>query len=136
VAEDLPITVCFDGEGPLVEFPAESVAVSVPLTPVGGRLYRLDGVPVGVGSAAFRDVIEAEAGEDGRLRFVRVIESSGWRTYDFILPRHKIESEWGRTLLRELEVRGGHWEVVFGGLLLVCIPPGLDLDPTGWVASA
>ena len=46
--------------------------VSVPLTQVGAGLYRLDGVPLGIESAAFGDIIEAEPGEEGRLRFVCV----------------------------------------------------------------
>jgi hypothetical protein len=32
-----------------------------------------------------------------------------------------------------LEDRGVHWEQVFGGLLFICVPPDLDLDPTPWV---
>jgi hypothetical protein len=136
LADDIAMTVRFGAEEPLVKFPAERITVSVPLTPVGDRLYRLDGVPLCAESAAFGDVIEAEPGEGGRLRFVRVAEPSGWQTYDFILPRHKIESEWGQSLLRELEERGGHWEVMLGGLLFVCIPPDLDLDPRAWVALA
>jgi hypothetical protein len=53
-----------------------------------------------------------------------------------MLPRHKIEHEWGQLLLHAQEGRGGHWEVVFGALWFICVPPGLDLDPTEWVASA
>src|SRR4051812_29416105 len=105
----------------LVEFPAEGVTASVPLTPVGDGLYRLDGVPLFAESASFGDVIEAEPAACGRLRFVRVAVMGGWRTFDFILTPHKIDSEWGLSLLAELETRGGHWERVFGGLLLVCI---------------
>jgi hypothetical protein len=112
------------------KFPLESVTVGVPLTPVGDRLYRLDGVPVFTESASFGDVIEAEQGDGGKLRFVRVAERGGWRTYDFILPPHKIDSEWGQSLLAKLAARGGHWERVFGGLLFVCIPRGLELDPS------
>ena len=36
-----------------------------------------------------------------------------------------------RSLLEELQARGWHWERLF-----VCIPPGLDLDPTPWAATA
>jgi hypothetical protein len=135
MADDVAVTVRFGDEEPLLEFPAERVTVSVPLTPVGDRLYRLDGVPIFAESASFGDVIEAEPGEGGRLRFVRVAERGGWRTYDFILPAHKIDSEWGQTALEELAARGGHWERVFRGLLFVCIPPGLELDPSAWVET-
>ena len=130
------VTVRFGADEPLVEFPAEGVTLSVPLTPVGHRLYRLEGVPVFAESAAFGDVIEAEPLADGRLRFVRVAQPGGWGTFAYILSPHKIDGAWGRSLLKELEAQGGHWERLFGGLLFVCIPPGLDLDPAPWVETA
>jgi uncharacterized protein DUF4265 len=114
-----------------VEFPDERVTVGVPVTRVGENLYRLDAIPVGVEQAGYRDVIEAEPVEGGKLRFRRVTERSGWKTYDFIPSAGKIQSEWGQSLLRRLEELGGHWEVILGGLLF--IPPGIDLDPTEWV---
>jgi hypothetical protein len=130
------MTVIFARGEPLVEFPAEDVTISVPLTPVGDRLYRLDGVPILAESAVFGDIIEAEPVDNGRLRFVRVVQSGGWRTFGFIASAHKIDGEWGQSLLRELEALGGYWERVMDGLLHVCIPPGLDLDPTPWVETA
>jgi hypothetical protein len=46
MADDVVINVVFrDGE-PVVDFPAEGISVSVPLTLVGDRLYRVEGVPV------------------------------------------------------------------------------------------
>jgi hypothetical protein len=127
------LTVRLGGEKTIVEFPAEAVAASCPVTKVGERLFRLDAVPLFTESAGYRDVIEAEQMGEGRLRFVRVVEPSGWRMYDFILPPHRIDSERGQKLLRELEARGGYWERMFSGLLFICIPPELDLDPTPWV---
>jgi len=135
VAEDVAVTVRFEANEPFVEFPTEGVIVSVPLTPVGEHLYRLDGVPLFAKSAVFGDVIEARPGEGGRLQFVRVAEPGGWRTFDYMLPAHKLDGEWVQSLLAELLARGGHWERVFGGLLFVCVPPGVDLDPEVWVAS-
>lgn len=71
MADDVALTVKFDSEEPLVEFPLEALTVSVPLSPVGHRLCRIDGVPdgvpVGVESAGFRDVSEAEPTEVGCL---------------------------------------------------------------------
>lgn len=135
MADDIAMSVRFGADEPLVEFPAEGVTVSVPLTPVGDRLYRLDGVPVFAASATFGDVIEAEPGDGGQLRFVRVAEPGGWRTFDYILPTYKLDGEWAQSLLAELMARGGHWERVFGGLLFVCIPPDLELDPAPWIDS-
>jgi hypothetical protein len=86
--------------------------------------------------ASFGDVIEAIPSDGGRLRFVRIAEPGGWRTFEYLLPAAKIEGESGKRLLRELEARGGRWERVFGGVLFVSIPPGLDLDPTPWIEAA
>lgn len=124
-----------DGSETAIEFPAEAVTASCPVTKLGERLFRLEGVPLFTESAGYQDVIEADEVAEGRIRFLRVAERSGWRTYDFIVPAHWIDSEWGRALLHELDARGGHWERVFGGLLFVCVPPGSDLDPTPWVLA-
>lgn len=129
MADGVTVTVRFGADEPLVEFPAEGVTVSVPLTPVGDGSYRLDGVPVFAGSAAFGDIIQAEPVGDGRLRFVRVVRPGGWRTFEYVLPPYKFDGEWARSLLAELTARGGQWERVFGGLLFVCVPPGLDPSP-------
>lgn len=134
--DDAPLTITFGDGEPLVEFPVESVTVSVPLAEVGDGLYRLDGVPFGVESAAFGDVIEAESVGDGRLLFVCVAERGGWRTFDFVVSEETIGGERLRSLLAEVEARGGHWETLFGGLLFICVPPGLDFDPTPRVAGA
>jgi len=118
-----------------VAFLAEDTTVTLPLTPVGEHLYRINGVPCMVEGAAFGDVIEAEPMKEGGLRFIRVAEPGGWRTFDYILSRGKINGAWGQSLLREFEARGGHWEVLFGGCLFVCVPPSVDIDPTPWVES-
>jgi hypothetical protein len=134
MSDNRELTIQFEGEeGFVIEFPTENVTVSVPYTRVGNDLYRLDGVPLWVESVGFGDIIEAEAVGDGRLRFRCVAERSGWRTYNYALPPGCIDSERGQTVLRELEDRGVSWEQVFGGLLFICIPPDLDLDPTPWV---
>jgi uncharacterized protein DUF4265 len=136
VAEDNTISVCFDGDDPHIEFPAESVTISIPITPIGRRLYRLDGIPFAVRSAAYGDVIEAVPGEGGRLQFLRVVAPSGWRTFDFAVPKGWMESERGQALIGKVEALGAHWELMFGGLLFVSIPPDLDFDPAAWLASA
>ena len=77
MADDVAVTVRFGDDEPLVEFPSEGVTVSVPLSPVGDRLYRLDGAPIFAESASFGDVIEAEQGEGGTLRFVGLPSEAG-----------------------------------------------------------
>jgi hypothetical protein len=133
--DEVGVTVRFGSEEPMIEFPAERVTVSVPVTPLGDSLYRLDGVPVLAESASFGDVIETKLVGEGRLRFVRVIRPGGWKTFDYVLSPNQIDSEWGQSLLAKLTEIGGHWERVFRGLLFVCIPPGLEFDPTPWVET-
>jgi hypothetical protein len=133
MADDHALNLWFEPDEPLVEFPAENVTVSVPLTPVGDGLYRIDGVPVGIEAAAFGDVIEAVPGDNGVLVFVCVADPGGWRTFDYLLPPGWLDSGRGRSAIREVESRGMYWEVVSGGLLFVCVPPELDLDPSLWV---
>jgi hypothetical protein len=104
MADDVTMTVRM-GDEPLVEFPSEAVTVSVPLTKVGDRLYRLDGVPAFAESASLGDVIEAEEVGDDRLRFVRVGEPGGWQTFDYILPAYKVDGDWAQAMLAELNLQ-------------------------------
>lgn len=109
-----------------IEFPAEGVTSTAPVTQVGKRLYRLEGVPPLIESAGYLDVIEAEPIGDRAIRFVRIAERSGWRTLYFTAAADWRESDEGRARLAEIEARGGRWEGMFGGLLFVCVPPGSD----------
>src|SRR4051812_28890021 len=106
------MTVIFGKGEAVMEFPEENLSVSVPVAGVGENLYRLEGVPILVEGAGFRDVVEVEPAGDGKLRFRRVVARSGWRTFDFIVPPWKIDGECGQALLRRLEELGGHWERV------------------------
>src|SRR4051812_22096288 len=134
MAQEVPMTVILGSDDQvIVEFPEENLSVTVPVTRVGEDLYRLEAVPVLVEGAGFRDVVKADRVGEGKLRVRRVAERSGWRTYEFIVPPWKIDGETGQALLRRLEELGSHWERVLDGLLFVCIPPDLDLDPTEWV---
>lgn len=112
-----------------VEFPAEGITVSMAVTRVGPRLYRLDNVPM-VEGAGFGDVVEAEPLDSGVLRVVRVAEASQWRTFDFLISEQAVGSDRVRRALERTERMGGHWERVFGGMLFICVPPGEDYDPT------
>ena len=113
----------------VVEFPDEKLCVSLPVTCVGTNLYRLDAVPYLSEIAAYADIVEAVPAEDGGLRFVRVVQPSGWSTHSFILAREAIEGEAVQTVLREVLENGGYWEAIFGGCLFICLPPGSNFNP-------
>ena len=47
-----------------------------------------------------------------------------------MLPAELIESERITTIQDRVLALGGHWERVFGGILLLCLPPTTDYNPT------
>lgn len=129
--DSISVSNQFAGDNEIsVEFPEEQTTVTLELAQVGSRLFRIGSVPIMVEAASFGDVIEVEPSADGGLRFVRVAEAGGWRTYDFMLPAELIESERITTIQDRVLSLGGHWERVFGGILLLCLPPTTDYDPT------
>src|SRR5262245_60278928 len=130
MSEHIALSFVFDNPGDVViEFPDEQLRVSLPVTCVGTNLYRLDAVPYLSESAGYADIVEAVPGEDGDLRFIRVVQPSGWTTHDFILSREAIEGEAVQAVLRDVLESGGYWEALFGGCLFICLPPGSTFDP-------
>lgn len=131
MADFIPFSIQFAGDNETsVEFPEEQITVTLELAQVGPQLFRISSVPIMVEAVSFGDVIEAETSADGGLRFVRVAEAGGWRTYDFMLTAELIGSERITTIQERVLSLGGHWERVFGGILLLCLPPTTDYDPT------
>jgi hypothetical protein len=74
------------------------------------------------------DVIEAEPDEKGGYRFRRVVERSGMRTMDWLLPREVTESAELAELCDAIERHGGLWERVTGGCLFIHLPPDSVFD--------
>jgi hypothetical protein len=128
--ESVAMTVSFnDPDEVLLEFPDEALTVSVPITCVGPDLYRLEAVPHLSTSAGYADIVEAIATDEGNLRFVRVAQSSGWSTHAFIMSADRIQGDPMQGVLRDVLDNGGYWEQVFGGCLVICLPPGSAIDP-------
>ena len=121
----------FDNAGDVVvEFPDEGLHVPLPVTCVGTNLYRLDAVPFLSEVASYADIVEAIPAEGGGLRFVRVAQPSGWTTHDFIVGRTAVKEDAAlQAALRAVLESGGYWEALFGGYLLICLPPGSTFDP-------
>jgi hypothetical protein len=131
------IDVVVFGDEPIIEFPAEGFASSVPVTCVGPNLLRLEGVPLVPDlGATFGDVIEVSPISRDRFRFERVAEPGGWSTYLYSFSREHFESLEGRLLFAFLDVIEVHWERIFGGILLICVPPELAFfTPHRWVCA-
>lgn len=127
---DLHVTLNFDDGETMIEFPQDSTTIGALVTEIGPALYRLDSVPLMVDSASFRDIFEAERLDGGKLRFLRVVEKSNWRTYSWLLPQDVVEKLTTTALLDRVTEQGGHWERVFGGVLFICLPSEVEWDPS------
>jgi hypothetical protein len=92
------------------------------VTPLGPNLYRLEESSV-FGEASYHDVVETEAQTDRTLRFMRVLTPSGLKTVSRILPQAKFESPALSALLDKVMAVGGNWERIFGGVILLHLPP-------------
>jgi hypothetical protein len=118
------------GDRIAIEFPDDGVTANIAVTQVGGRLFRLDSVPLLVESASFRDVIEADRLDEATLRFCTVVKASKWNVYDFFLLKERLESAEVQGVLKRVIDSGGYWEQFLGGCLYVCLPPGDAWNPT------
>lgn len=92
------------------------------VTCLGENLYREEETSV-LGEFRYHDVIEAETQENGALQFLRVVTSSCLKTHSTILDRAFFESPRLTAFLDEVKSVGGNWETIFGGLLMLHLPP-------------
>ena len=95
---------------------------------IGENRYRLEEAPLLAESIFYGDIVEAEHQSDGSLLFTKVLERSGMRHYDYILPRSVFESEGFEKLLERIDEAGGHWTQAFGGVFLVSLPKESELN--------
>jgi hypothetical protein len=130
MADDPHINIQFDRCDTNIEFPSEGTTVSATVEALGGKRYRLRSAALLVESASFMDVIEADEAADGNLTFQRVVERSGWQVFDFMVSREFVASGKLEPILARAVDLGGHWERVFGGMLFICVPPGIAWNPT------
>jgi Domain of unknown function (DUF4265) len=129
------IDLVVGGEYPIIEFPADEVASSVPVAYVGPNRLFLEGVPFMVESASIGDVIEVSVIGEGRFRFERVVEAGGWRTYSYLLGPERLASPEAESLFAALDEIGVHWEHSFSGALFICVPPEMKFKPHRWVCA-
>lgn len=100
------------------------------VTPLGSNLFRLESTPVS-GPANYLDVIEALPGATGVnniLEVVGVRQPSPLRRHDFLLSKELSESRQLHSLLERVQTEGGIWERIWGGQLVIYLPPGSPLD--------
>ncbi len=111
----------------------EGIEETVDVIPLGANSYRLGSTLLTLGDEKedrlyAGDVIEAEAQENGVLRFCRVVERSTWYHWEWLLPPEAIESSAFKTFQRAIVGNGGEWEQVWGGIFIAHLPQGSSFD--------
>lgn len=94
----------------------------VAVTQIDENLYQLEQSPLDE-RAFYKDIIQAKKLEDGSLFFEKVIESSGRNNYCYLLSKKFCETSEFEKLLIKIEKSDGYWEQVFGGILIISLPP-------------
>jgi hypothetical protein len=92
------------------------------LTTIGPGLRRLDESSF-VGDALYGDIIRVKEMNDGALLFVEVAERTTLVSKSWIMSADVLKSERMETILKDVMRIGGMWELAFGGLLMVHLPP-------------
>ncbi|MEE9391854.1 MAG: hypothetical protein V3W41_05035 [Planctomycetota bacterium] len=122
-----------------IEYPNGVTDNAVLATRVGENLYRLDLDPLSSMMAEsdeelellpnFGDTIAVERVAPDLFRFIRVAERASLERHEFLAP----DTQELEAILSRVVEEGGHWERVFGGLLVVCVPKSSDYDFGGAV---
>ena len=122
----------------IIKFPDGVTDDSALVTHLGGNRYRLELEPAAFfldnerdesGLPRYGDTIEAVRTRSGSLKFRKVIERSGLRRFTYAVSRDFVDSEAFPKMLEKVELHDGHWEQVFGGLLLIYLPEDCGYDP-------
>jgi hypothetical protein len=102
---------------------------TMPVTPLSSDKYRLEATPLANELASFGDVIQAKKDENGRLRFEQVVSHSGFQKHSWLLARPIVESPEFEAFCEDVMRKGGMWEKLLGGLVIVHTPPNEDFNP-------
>ena len=76
----------------------------------------------------YKDIVEVEPKSPRRLVFKRIVEPSQWTSHVFMISRELPESDKLGALVEHVKDLGGVCDGVFGGVLVVCLPPDSDFD--------
>ena len=98
-------------------------------------LIRVDAIPLFLQGVQYKDVLRVKRLEEGSFELVAVAEKSRWRTFNVVLSRDDVEGPVLKQFTSRLSALDCVWELVFGGVLLVAVPPELALDPNEVLAA-
>jgi hypothetical protein len=115
------IRLAFDGNGLEYE--------SVEVTEVAPGRYCLHETPVLADPPVYLgDLIEAPPDAGGICQFQRVVERSGFLVSSFLIAREIAESREIIELAEKIEGLGGQTERIFGGFIILHLPPDAPMD--------
>lgn len=110
-------------------FPNGVLIRNFEVSEVGDGLYRLEDHPWMVEGFVYKDTVRAESDSDGGLHIKEVVTPGQWTAHHYTLTRSAVDSDWLNAALKAVVDSGGAWERVFGGLLVLLLPPQCELDP-------
>lgn len=121
-----------------IEYPGGVTDQSAVVTRVGPGRFRLEQDPLSCLMAErprdlkrlpnYGDIIEAEEIAPNTLRFAKVAERAPLKRFQFIISQDLIESPGLATILSKVTALQGHWERIFGGILIVYLPEESEYD--------
>jgi hypothetical protein len=112
-----------------VFFPNGKATERLMITPLGHNLYRMEETALSEEPIFYHDTIEASWSLGRGLCFRRVVEKSGLRVFRFLLSKEVIEANAFQVFLQRVSAHDGHWEQIFGGILIVHLPRGSACQP-------
>lgn len=118
-----------DTETVYVTFDDGASFESILVTPLSSDTFRLEETPLSEEGLSFGDVIRVEKVETGQHKFVQVVSKAEYQSYRWLLSQRVVESLEFKAFCETIMRAGGMWERALGGLVIVHIPPGEDLEP-------
>jgi hypothetical protein len=103
---------------------------------LGGGRYRITATALTMpGRIRPGAVVETHIAADGTREFLGMVSHSPLRSASMLLDRTAIDSVELEAFKSRIVAAGGQWEQVFGGIFLIHVPRGSDIDPRAEIAG-
>ncbi len=111
---------------------------TIHVEPLKDNRYRILGPEIAILTDEYGcgDVIEAVRNENNDLVVKRWLERGNYQTYEYCLAAGWHERDAIRKTLDKAQQLGGQWEGIFGGVLVIALPPECDYDPSQDITDA
>jgi Domain of unknown function (DUF4265) len=98
------------------------------LTPLGSERYRVEESSLANDSINLGDVIAGSQIDEGKIKFLNVVQKSSYVTLRWIISKSAAESDGLTRFLKQVNGVGGLWERVLGGVLILHLPHETAFD--------